>query len=99
MKIYTSEVPQFGRTILILNKEVTFDKIGCAEVEDSFGKDLINYSEWFTASKKEIVKENIKPLVDDMSESIIEGYKLEIDKLNKKDLYCYYDKLANKINN
>ena len=58
MKIYTSEVSQFGRTLLMLNKEVTFDKVGCAEVENDFGKAITNYCpDWYSTDKKELKKD------------------------------------------
>ena len=87
MKIYTSEVSQFGRTLLICNKEVTFDKVGCAEVEDSQGKELINYApDWYSKDKKELKKE-VKKLDEDtlMKNFEIEELQGKIEQLRKMD--------------
>ena len=87
MKIYTSEVSQFGRTLLICNKEVTFDKVGCAEVEDSQGKELINYApDWYSTDKKELKKE-VKKLDEDtlMKNFEIEELQGKIEQLKKMD--------------
>ena len=87
MKIYTSEVSQFGRTLLICNKEVTFDKVGCAEVEDSHGKELINYApDWYSKDKKELKKE-VKKLDEDtlMKNFEIEELQGKIEQLKKMD--------------
>ena len=87
MKIYTSEVSQFGRTLLICNKEVMFDKVGCAEVEDSQGKELINYApDWYSKDKKEPKKE-VKKLDEDtlMKNFEIEELQGKIEQLRKMD--------------
>lgn len=87
MKIYTSEVSQFGRTLLILNKEVTFDKVGCAEVENDLGKAIVSYCpDWYSTDKKELKKE-VKKLDEDtlMKNFEIEELKGKIEQLKKMD--------------
>jgi len=87
MKIYTSEVSQFGRTLLILNKEVTFDKVGCAEVENDFGKAIVSYCpDWYSTDKKELKKE-VKKLDEDtlVKNFEIEELKGKIEQLKKMD--------------
>jgi len=86
MKIYTSEIAQFGKELKILNEKVSFDKIGCAEVEDDFGKKMLEYSPWYSATKHEPLKPVVKKTEENnLSDAIIENLKLEIEKLNKKD--------------
>lgn len=87
MKLYTSEITQFGKTLLILNKEVTFDRVGCAEVEEELGKLIIKYApDWYSKDKKEIKKE-VKSVDEDslIKESVIEDLKEQIAKLRKMD--------------
>jgi len=86
MKVYTSEVPQHGKTLNILNKKVTFDKTGCAEIEDEkFAKKLMNYSSWYS-DKRPVLKE-IKPkefeIEDQLKSQELEAAMLEIEKLKK----------------
>lgn len=77
MKIYTSQATQYGKSLKILNKKVTFDKGGRAEVEDDHGKAMIEYSEWFT-SEKPVAKE--KPTKKDTQESSILESEIELLK-------------------
>ena len=87
MKIYTSEISQFGKTLLVLNQEVTFDRVGCAEVEDSFGKEVIKYApDWYSKDKKELKKE-VKAVDEDslIKDGLIEELQEKIAKLRKMD--------------
>ncbi len=87
MKIYTSEISQFGKTLLVLNQEVTFDRVGCAEVEESFGKEVIKYApDWYSKDKKELKKE-VKAVDEDsqMKDVLIEELQEKIAKLRKMD--------------
>lgn len=87
MKLYTSEIAQFSRTLLILNKEVTFDRVGCAEVEDDFGKQVIKYApDWYSKDKKDIKKE-VKEVDQEslFKDSAIEELQEQVAKLRKMD--------------
>lgn len=87
MKLYTSEIAQFSRTLMILNKEVTFDRVGCAEVEDDFGKQIIKYApDWYSKDKKELKKE-VKVADEDslMKDAVIEELQEQVAKLRKMD--------------
>ena len=42
MKLYTSEISQFGKTLDIVGVEVSFDRVGCAEVQDDLAKQILS---------------------------------------------------------
>jgi len=87
MKLYTSEIAQFSRTLMILNKEVTFDRVGCAEVEDDFGKQVIKYApDWYSKDKKDIKKE-VKEVDQEslFKDATIEDLQEQVAKLRKMD--------------
>ena len=87
MKIYTSEITHFGRSLNILSQVVKFDSTGCTEVDDSFGKKMIDYSGWFTSERK-INSENVKTptlTVDSqLKDQEIEQLKEKIKTLESK---------------
>lgn len=89
MKVYTTEPTQFGTKILVLNEEVTFDKTGCAEVEDNLGQEMIDYSYMFNAERVKFVEANTPPKVNKVEEGLkdeeIERLSLKIEKLLKQD--------------
>jgi hypothetical protein len=87
MKIYTSEISQFGRTLLLLNEEITFDRIGCAEIEDDLAKKIIKYApDWYSRDKKELKKE-AKAVDEDslLKDATIEDLQVQVAKLRKMD--------------
>lgn len=86
MKIYTSEVSQHGRELLILNEVVKFDKTGCAEVEDEFGEKLQKYSNWFATERAVLKAEKPKEykIEDELKGQEITVLRSEIEKINKK---------------
>jgi hypothetical protein len=87
MRIYTSEISQFGRTLDILGKEVTFDRVGCAEVADEDGKQIVKYApDWYSKEKKE-AKVEVKPASEDMllKDATIEELQEKVAKLKLMD--------------
>lgn len=87
MKIYTSSKSKFGKKLNVLNNEVQFNKIGEAEVEDSFGKKMIKYnSEVYSSEPFSSKSEPVKPeKVDNKNEFLVEELKDKIEKLKKQD--------------
>lgn len=90
MKIYTSQSPQFGRELLILNEKVTFDRFGCAEVNSELGAKLtMSYPEWYSSKKFEfkeelqIAENSVKELEDKSGE--INSLKEDIERLKRID--------------
>ena len=86
MKIYTSEVSQHGRELLILNEVVQFDKTGSVEVEDEFGEKLLRYSPWFTTERATLKVEKPKEykIEDELKSQEILVLRAEIGKIEKK---------------
>lgn len=76
MKLYTSQNSQFGKTRLILNHEVKFDKFGCAEVEEEIAKKIISYSDWFS-SKPFSFKEEVKTDSEKVKNDEIQDFKIK----------------------
>lgn len=85
MKIYTSQVEQFGRKLFVANELVEFDKTGCAEVTKEVGEKILAYSTKYSEARP--VVEKIEPkkatLESVIAESDLENYKLEVEKLKK----------------
>lgn len=85
MKIYTSQISQFGRELKIVNEKVKFDSTGCAEVSDEIGKKIVSYSNWYSEQRPKL--ERIKPkevvLEEKMKEQESEILQQEIAKLKK----------------
>lgn len=86
MKVYTSEISQYGKELLVANEIVKFDKIGCAEVSEEVADKLIAYSGWYTKEKmKPIEPIKVKSVEQKVDDSWKEQYQLEIEKLKKQD--------------
>lgn len=86
MKIYTSEIEQFGKELHILNQKVKFDGVGCAEVDDEFADQLESYSKWYSKTKHAPKKvEQPKTVEDKFNEQQNEDLKMQIVKLQKQD--------------
>jgi len=86
MKIYTSEIEQFGKELKILNHKVKFDTVGCAEVDDEVGKKLVDYSPWYSETKHAPKKVEVKKTVEDQfNEAENEQLKAQIEKMKKSD--------------
>ena len=86
MKIYTSEIEQFGKELKILHHKVKFDTVGCAEVDDKVGKQLIDYSPWYSETKHSLKKVEVKKTIEDQFNAAEnEQLKVQIDKMKKSD--------------
>lgn len=85
MKIYTSQIGQFGRELKVANEKVKFDGTGCAEVEEKVGKKILDYSDWYSTERPKL--ERIKPkevvFEEKIKEQEAEVLKQEIVKLTK----------------
>lgn len=87
MKIYTSEVSQFGRELKILNEKVKFDGTGCAEVDDKLGKSIIEYSSWYSQERPALkpIKPKEVELQEEVEKQNLELLQSEIVKLEKSN--------------
>lgn len=87
MKIYTSSKSKFGKELKVLNEKVKFNKIGEAEVEDSFGKKLIKYnSDIYSDKPFKAEDRSVEPVkTDNKNDAIIEELKDKIERFKKQD--------------
>jgi hypothetical protein len=84
MNIWTDDFRKFGKTVNIIDQKVTFDKNGCAEVDDKFGKDVLKiYSGIFFKEEPKVEEPSVAVInkIDDSEDkAAIENLKSEIVK-------------------
>lgn len=90
MKVYTNEPTQFGRKLLVLNEEVTFDNTGCAEVEKELGEKMVSYSTMFSEERIKLAEpakklSKVDEAEEGMKDLIISELQFKIEKLSKMD--------------
>lgn len=84
MKIWTDDFRRFGKTLNIIDQKVMFDKNGCAEVDDSFGKNVLKVYKGIFFKEEPKVEEPsvavINKIDDSEDKAAIENLKSEIVK-------------------
>lgn len=84
MNIWTDDFRKFGKTVNIIDQKVTFDKNGCAEVDDKFGKNVLKiYSGIFFKEEPKVEEPSVAVInkIDDSEDkAAIENLKSEIVK-------------------
>jgi hypothetical protein len=92
MKVWTDDFRRFGKTLNIIDQKVTFDKKGCAEVDDTFGKNVLKvYKGVFFKEEPKFEEPSVAETTDiDSSEDkiTVDALKQEIEQykntLNRK---------------